>query len=84
MNLSKDYCLWLDDVFKFATFLIMLHLFSLIGGKSKDTGAFVQNLLITLIGLTFYHLVVKKFVKVIYKCEREGFSRTIRLFQKKK
>lgn len=81
LNLSKDYCLWLDDIFKFTTFLTVLHVFSLIGGKSKNTGEFFQNLLITLIGLTFYHLVIKKVLKVVYKCdEKEGFTRTIKLF----
>jgi len=81
LNLSKDYCLWLEDIFKFATFLTVLHIFSLIGGKTRSTGEFLQNLIVTLIGLTFYHLILKKVLTFVYKCnEKEGFSRTIKLF----
>lgn len=80
-NLPKEYCIWLDDILKFGTFLTVIHVFGLMGGKSKSSGEFFQNLLITLIGLTFYHLVVKKLVKVIYKRnEEEGFLPNIELF----
>jgi hypothetical protein len=82
LNLSKEYCLWLDDLFKFTTLLVVVHIFGWIGGKSKGTGEFLQNVLITIIGFTFYHLVVKKIMKIVYKeNEEEGFSSTIRLFK---
>ena len=66
-NLPKEYCVWLDDILKFGTFLTVVHVFGILGGKSKSSGEFFQNVLITLIGLTFYHLVVKKVIKVLYK-----------------
>lgn len=82
LNLPKEYCVWMEDLLKFGTFLTVIHIFGIIAGKSKKTGEFLQNLLITLIGLTFYHLVVKKIVKLMHKSnEEEGFSSTLRLFQ---
>ncbi len=72
-NLPKEYCIWMDDILKFSTFLTIIHVFGILGGKSKSSGEFLQNLLITLIGLTFYHLVVKKIVKIIYKKQEDSY-----------
>jgi hypothetical protein len=81
-NLPKEYCEWINDLLKFATFLTVVHIFGLIAGKSKKSGEFFQNLLVTLIGLTFYHLIVKKIIKIIYKSDQEeGFTSTLRLFR---
>lgn len=82
-NLPKEYVEWIDDLVKFGTFLTVIHAFGLMAGKSKKTGEFLQNLLVTLVGLTFYHLVVKKVIKIIYKSEQaeEGFTSTFRLFK---
>lgn len=83
LNLSKEYCLWLDDILKFATFLTIVHIFGLMGGKCKSSGEFFQNLLITLIGLTFYHLVVKKLIKILYKhsLNESGFLPNFEFFK---
>ena len=81
-NLGKNYCEWLDDLLKFSTFLTIIHIFGMFGGKSRKMGEFIQSLVVTLIGLTFYHLVVKKVIKVISDCnEKEGFTSTLRLFK---
>lgn len=82
-NLPKEYSEWIDDLLRFGTLLTVVHLFGMIAGKSKNSGDFFQNLLITLVGLTFYHLVVKKIVKVVdvSNNNEEGFTGTLRLFK---
>lgn len=79
-NLPKEYCIWMDDILKFSTLLTVIHVFGILGGKSKTTSEFLQNLLISLLGLTFYHLVVKKVIRIVHKKQDTGFMPTFEFF----
>lgn len=85
LGLSKEYKEWVDDLLLFSTFMFVLHLFQTFSTKGKKflSTDFVQHFLVTLIGVTFYHLVIKKVVQVVYSDDaKEGFTSTIRLFKK--
>ena len=81
LNLTKDYSDLFEDLLKFAVMLFTVSVLSAIGGKIKNFGEVFQNILFTIVGLAFYHLVVKKVVKFVFSNDvEEGFTSTWKIF----
>ena len=84
LGLSKEYKDYINDLLLFSTFMFVLHVFQTFSTKGKRflNGDFVQQFMVTLIGISFYHLVIKKLFKIVYSDEvKEGYTSTIRLFK---
>lgn len=85
LGLLEEYDPWIQDALKWFCILFTLHLFKVLGGASELLDAeFLQNVIVAVIGLSVYHLILQKSVKIVYKEDaEEGFAGTFRLFKRK-
>lgn len=68
LGLDQEYEVWMNDLIKFSTMIIVAHLMGLYMVNGNFSGAFNKEVLNkvagVLVGLSAYYLVVKKIVKV--------------------
>ena len=83
IGLDKEYKDWIDDLLKFATFSLVTHLLSTVTSSTESLFnlEWLKGLIYLLIGISAYHLVVKKAITLVYEDDaEEGFTKTIRLY----
>ena len=86
IGLSPEYKEWIEDLIKFFTFSVVAHfLANASQGTSGQifTWTWLKSALFLLIGLSFYHLVVKKLFTLVYNDDvGDGYIPTVKLYSK--
>ncbi len=83
-NLKKEYALWIHELEQAIVVFGMVHILQVLQDPKKElfNDEFVQALIFLLLGFSFYFLIWKKLIKVVYEDEKkEGFRSTFRLFR---
>lgn len=83
LNLSKEYEVWIADTTKIAIIFMFVHFLQTIQDPQKIflNDDFVQALLFTVLGYSFYHLVWCKLVHFVHDDQDEqGFISNLDLF----
>lgn len=83
LNLSKEYKKWVNEMFQTIVVFGIVHILQILQDPSRGflNENFLQALIFTLVGFSFYFLVWKKLVEFVYEDEKEeGFKGTFKLF----
>lgn len=82
LNLGKEYKDWMNEIIKTIVVFLIVHTLQVIQDPNRLflNEDFLQALIFTLVGFSFYFLVWKKLVNFVYEDDNEGFNGTIRLF----
>ncbi len=82
LNLGKEYKDWMNESIKTVVVFLIVHTLQVIQDPNRLflNEDFLQALIFTLVGFSFYFLVWKKLVNFVYEDDNEGFNGTIRLF----
>ena len=84
INLGKEYKKWVNEMFQTIVVFGIVHILQILQDPSRGflNADFLQALIFTLVGFSFYFLVWKKLVQFVYDDDddMEGFSGTLKLF----
>ena len=82
LNLGKEYKDWMNKLIETIVVFLIVHALQVIQDPNRLflNEDFLQALIFTLVGFSFYYLVWKKLVTFVYEDDVEGFNGTIRLF----
>lgn len=85
LNLGKEYKRWIDRMLETLVAFTIVHVLQILQEPSRGflNEDFLQALIFTLVGLSFYYLVWKKLIQFVYEDDyiEEGFKSTIKLFR---
>lgn len=82
-NLGPEYGLWLNEITKTVVVFGIVHVLQVVQDPTRMflNEDFLQALIFTLLGYSFYHLVWKKLVHFVHDDDEiEGFQGTLRFF----
>ena len=83
LNLGKEYQPWVNEMFQTVVVFGIVHILQILQDPSRGflNSDFLQALLFTLVGFSFYFLVWKKLIHFVYEDDtEEGFKGTWKLF----
>lgn len=90
LNLDKEYKKWVNEMVQTIVVFGIVHILQILQDPSRGllNDDFLQALLFTLVGFSFYFLVWKKLVQVVYDDDDDNendddtksFGKTIKLF----
>lgn len=84
LNLGKEYKVWVNEMFQTIVVFGIVHVLQILQDPSRGflNENFLQALIFTLVGFSFYFLVWKKLVQFVYEDDgkEEGLRGTFKLF----
>lgn len=82
LNLKKEYELWINELLQTVVVFGIVHILQILQDPTREflNDNFLQALIFTLIGFSFYFLIWKKMFEFVYEDEENGLKGTLKLF----